>query len=201
VARRTNHYEAAFEAWLRCSQTPYVAVDETRRSFLGPAAARGLSSGDDDSASAAHVGALKSVDFIVSPGGACSWLVDVKGRRFPSGKSRYWMNWTTREELESLARWEELFGPRFTAVFIFAYHVLGDRSPLPPDQLFRFRKELYAFVGIRLDHYLCWRQPLNAKWDTVTVKTSKFRQLARPAAEIFGIAARSPGAAQRAQGA
>ena len=32
MAKRDNHYEAAFEAYLRARQVPYVAVDETKRS-------------------------------------------------------------------------------------------------------------------------------------------------------------------------
>jgi hypothetical protein len=66
MANRDNHYEAAFEAYLRSRGVPYVAVDEARRTLLG-----GTS--------------IKSLDFIVSPVGAQSLLVDVKGRRFPSG--------------------------------------------------------------------------------------------------------------------
>ena len=79
MTKRDNHYEAAFEAYLRARQTPYVAVDETRRSLAGQRS-------------------LKNLDFIVSPPVASaagreesagrSWLVDVKGRRFPSGQSK-----------------------------------------------------------------------------------------------------------------
>src|SRR5437762_364278 len=32
MAKRDNHYDAAFEAWLRCLRVPYVAVDEAHRS-------------------------------------------------------------------------------------------------------------------------------------------------------------------------
>lgn len=218
MTRRTNHYEAAFEAWLHQHQVPCFAIDESRRSRLGALAAErlsvsasadpiGTSNRDDDIAqssiapssadadSGGRLRTLKNVDFIVSAGRACSWLVDVKGRRFPSGQSRYWMNWTTRDELHSLARWEELFGPRFTSLFVFAYHVLGDRAPLPEDQLYYYRGAVYAFVGIRLDHYLSWCRPLNAKWDTVTVNTSKFRELAQSAGEIFGVCPRACSAA------
>src|SRR5262245_32495515 len=98
MAKRDNHYEAAFEAWLRWLAVPYVAVDESHRS----------------NALASHSDArtLKSLDFIVSPrGGAASWLVDVKGRRFPTAGRQYWRNWTTADELESLAGWEVLLGP------------------------------------------------------------------------------------------
>jgi hypothetical protein len=63
MANRDNHYEAAFEAYLRERRLPYIAVDEARRSLVPD-------------------GSLKSLDFIVSPAGDVSWLVDVQ-RRFP----------------------------------------------------------------------------------------------------------------------
>ena len=66
---RDNHYEAAFEEYLRARQVPYVAVDEARRTLAGDAS-------------------LKSLDFIVSSSSGRSWLVDVKGRRFPSGEQK-----------------------------------------------------------------------------------------------------------------
>jgi len=207
VAKRNNHYEAAFEAWLRWLRVPYVAVDESHRSLAGG-------------------GSLKSVDYIVSPmavpparpafrGWAgesraanpallaavgstsgrrlsaanespASWLVDVKGRRFPTGAS-YWKNWSTADELASLASWETLLGPRFAGLLVFAYNVVGDRAPLAADELFVFRGGLYGFVAIRLDHYTSWSQPLSARWGTVSVPVARFRSLARPAREVFGI--------------
>lgn len=50
MAKRHNHYEAAFEDYLRSRQIAYVAVDERRLAVEA-------------------IGSLKSVDFIVSPGG------------------------------------------------------------------------------------------------------------------------------------
>jgi len=35
MAKRSNHYEAAFEEYLRQRQIPYVAVDEKKRALLG----------------------------------------------------------------------------------------------------------------------------------------------------------------------
>ena len=52
-----------------------------------------------------------------------------------------------------MAQWEGLFGAGFCAIFVFAYNVLGDRAPLPPEQLFEFRGSLYGFVAIRLADY------------------------------------------------
>ena len=63
---RSNHYEAAFEAYLRARRLGYVAVDEAHRSTL-----------DDEP--------VKSLDFIVHGADGSKLLVDVKGRRFPTG--------------------------------------------------------------------------------------------------------------------
>ena len=110
MANRDNHYEAAFEAFLRARQVPYVAVDEKKRALLGDSS-------------------LKSLDFIVSPPDRGSWLVDVKGRHFPSGgQKQYWKNWSTRDDIRSLAAWQRLFGSAFQAMFVFAYEVIGNRS-------------------------------------------------------------------------
>src|SRR5437868_3963203 len=100
MADRENQYECAFEEFLRNRRIPYVAVDESRRSLLG-----------NDS--------LKSLDFLVSTRGGGGWLVDVKGRRFPSGgQKQYWRNWSTHDDLESLAGWEGVFGPGFRGLFV-----------------------------------------------------------------------------------
>ena len=176
MAKRDNHYEAAFEAWLRQGRVPYVAVSEAHRAPLpaGPAA------GDDS---------LKSLDFIVSPLAASeSWLVDVKGRQFPTAGRQFWRNWSTADELASLARWEALMGPRFSGLLVFAYQVVGELAPLPPGELFAFRERLYGFVGVRLDHYTSFARPLSARWNTVTVSIPQFRALARPVRELLGVA-------------
>src|SRR5690606_15377835 len=87
MANRDNRYEAAFEAYLRAKQVPYVADDETRRASLA-------------------ADSPKSLDYIVSAAHGAPWLVDVKGRLFPSGEQRqYWKNWSTRDDLVSLAQW------------------------------------------------------------------------------------------------
>lgn len=169
MADRDNHYEAAFEAYLRSRGVPYVAVDEARRSVL------------------AGGGTIKSLDFIVSAVGVGTWLVDVKGRRFPSGDTRiqYWKNWSTRDDLEGLAQWESLFGEPFVGLLVFAYHVVGDRAPLPAERLFAFRGQLYALLGIRRGDYAELARPLSSQWDTVSIPVSAFRRLARPMDELL----------------
>jgi hypothetical protein len=170
MANRGNHYEAAFEAYLRESSTAYIAIDETRRSILA---------GES----------LKSLDFIVHCGPRSSWLVDVKGRRFPSSdeKRQYWKNWSTRDDLRAMAAWERLFGEGFHGLLVFAYAITGDRSPLPAGQLFAFRDCLYAFLGVRLADYACFARPISAAWQTVALPSHKFREVARPLDQIFSI--------------
>jgi hypothetical protein len=161
MANRGNHYEAAFEAHLDGLRASYIRIDESRRTRLGDAS-------------------LKSLDFIVH-GCDGSWLVDVKGRRFPAGgeQRQYWKNWSTRDDLRAMAAWQDLFGPRFGALFVFAYAIAGDRSPLPPEKLFEFRGGLYAFVGVRLCDYACFARPISSAWQTVALTTRHFRQVAR----------------------
>lgn len=167
MAKRDNHYEAAFEAFLRARQVPYVAVDEAKRSLLSG-------------------GSLKNLDFLLAPPGGHSWLADIKGRKFPSGHSKqYWKNWSTGDELHSLARWEELLGGQFTGLLIFAYHIVGEFSPVPADQLFEFRRQCYGFVGIRLHHYTSFAHVISPKWDTLAMPVAKFRELAEPIDQLL----------------
>src|SRR6202035_2748406 len=95
---RGNHYEAAFEAYLRWHRLCYVAVDETRRAVLG-----------DER--------VKNLDFIVYGARQARLLVDVKGRRFPSGPPerprRVWECWSTQDDIDGLLRWTTLFGPGY----------------------------------------------------------------------------------------
>jgi hypothetical protein len=171
MADRDNHYEAAFEEFLRTHGVPYVAVDEAKRSLL--------SNGDS----------IKSLDFIVSAPNRTTWLVDVKGRRFPSGdiQKQYWKNWSTRDDLQSLAQWERLFGAGFRALFVFAYDVLGNRAPLRAEELFEFRGNLYGFVAVPLGDYASHARPISPKWDTWAMPAAAFRRAARPLAELLGI--------------
>lgn len=167
MADRLNHYELAFEDYLRSRRVAYVAVDEAKRALLAD-------------------GSVKSLDFIVSSSTGHSWLVDVKGRLFPSGKSRqYWKNWSTRDDLVSLARWQQLFGGSFQSLFVFAYNVRGRRAPLPAEQLFEFRGRTYGFVAIRLAEYVCHARQISSRWETVAMPVRRFRELACPLEQLL----------------
>lgn len=167
MAKRHNHYELAFEAYLRERCVPYMAVDEQRRSLVTG-------------------GSLKNLDYIVSPSESVSLLIDIKGRQFPSGskQKQYWRNWSTWDDLTSMARWQESLGG--LALLVFAYEVVDRRSPVEPARLFAFRSRLYAFLAVRVADYIQFSRPLSAKWQTVAMPVATFRQAAFPLDTVLG---------------
>ena len=169
MANRRNHYEAAFESYLRSRSIPYIPSLETHRCCL--------SNGET----------LKNFDFIVSQPGHPSLLVDIKGRLFPGGQNHksYWKQWTTQDDLTGLKLWESILGPEFQGYFVFAYLVTGNRSPVPPSQLFRFRKRDYAFIGIKLDDYLKEARMISPRWQTLSVPAPKFKILAKSFDDLY----------------
>ncbi|MCG8450319.1 MAG: HYExAFE family protein [Pirellulales bacterium] len=168
MAKRGNHYESAFEAYLREHRVAYVAVSEQRRSLVD------------------H-GSLKNLDFIVSPSNNVSLLIDIKGRRFPSGRQQkqYWRNWSTWDDLLSMARWQDKLGTGSCALLVFAFEVLGNRSPVAADGLYVFRQRRYAFLAVRVADYIQFSRPLSTRWQTVAMPARLFRQAAFPFDEIL----------------
>ena len=160
---RWNHYEMAFEAYLKERKIPFLAMAERYRNPL-----------DDGST-------LKNLDFVISRSIGTSWLIDVKGRQFPSNThGGYWKQWATQDDLIGLRHWEKMFGERFTGLLVFAYLICGNKAPLPEHQLFEYRQRLYGFVGISVADYLTEIRVLSPKWHTFAMPTERFRQLAKP---------------------
>jgi len=162
---RSNHYEAAFEAYLQWHRLCHVAVDETRRSQLGDLR-------------------VKSLDFIVYGNTGARLLVDVKGRRFPSGGSRprrVWECWCTQDDIRGLEKWCELFGSGYRGLLVFAYQLLPD-APLPDDggDLWTWRGRRYLLRAIAADDYREHMRVRSPKWQTVWLSTPVYRELVRP---------------------
>lgn len=164
---RSNHYDVAFEAYLRACRTAYVAVDERRRSLLERTS-------------------LKSLDFLVYPAEQGTWLVDVKGRQFATGgPGRRWENWATHEDLTGMAKWQELFGGQSRGLLVFAYDLGEDLDNGPPDLGTRFthRGRHYAFFGVWADAYRERMRVRSPKWETVWLPSELFRELRFPLSE------------------
>ncbi len=168
---RDNHYEAAFEAYLRERKVGFLAVDEAKRSLLG---------GD----------AVKSLDFVVVGPDTAKLVVDVKGRKFPGGPPgkprKVWENWSTRDDVDGLDRWAAHFGADFRGVLAFVYHVQPTvyLPPATPD-LFTFREQTYLMRGVEAGEYRVWMTPRSPKWGTVHLPTDRFRECVRPFAEFL----------------
>jgi hypothetical protein len=163
---RSNHYEAAFEAYLQWHRLCYVAVDETRRAMLGDLR-------------------VKSLDFIVHGEAGARLLVDVKGRRFPSGspskQRRVWESWCEQEDLIGLEQWATLFGPGFQGLLVFAYHLLPSVAlPEDTDDLWTWRGRRYLLRAVAADDYRRHMRVRSPKWGTVWLPGAVFRDLVRP---------------------
>lgn len=179
MAQRRFHYEQAFEHYLRANRIPYVAVDEAKKALM-PATTTGKSAHP-----VAAVASLKSFDFVVyAP--QRNLLVDVKGRMFGSSKSnvsasnRRFESWVTQDDVDSLARWQELFGRDFTAVFVFAYCLRQQPPDALFDELFAFGDKWYALRETRLGDYVAQMKPRSGKWQTVHVPGEAFSRISRP---------------------
>lgn len=211
MADRLNHYEAAFEAYIRHHAIPCIATRENSRSFPGVADEKSLktldfiifgkknsvtlpwemqnSGHEDQSVPISDAEPTKRELLSQIPLQNVSWLVDIKGRKFPSGQKQkqFWANWVPEDDLISLTRWENIFGRNYFGLLVFAYLITGDLAPLEMSRLFTFREQLYAFIGMPLATYLAHCKPRSARWRTVSLPTQSFRENALPLDELLGI--------------
>ena len=164
MAIRSNHYDAAFEQYLRAQRVPYVAVDEQRRALAADAS-------------------LKSFDFIVSRPGGGSWLVDVKGRRFGPRASR-WESWVTADDVECLLKWETVFGAGSRAAFAFAYD-LADGEDAGDPAPFAHGGRRYAFFAVTAADYATAMTVRSPAWETVNLPRADFADLRVPFADLL----------------
>lgn len=163
MANRRNHYEAAFEAYVRGRKVPCVAIDEAKRALFG-----------DDG--------VKNPDFLLYPQGGPNLVVEVKGKLGKDSRGRRpWENWVTTDDLESLTRWQATFGPGFRAILAFVYAEPPTTFPLPPgDGAFAFRNRLYRFWAVALDDYLAHLRSRGPAWKAVAMARAAFRRRVRP---------------------
>ena len=163
MADRSNHYEAAFEAFVRSLRVPCVAIDEAKRALAGD-------------------GGLKSPDFLLYPPQGPNLVVEVKGKRGKNATGRRrWENWVTTDDLDGLTRWQELFGPSFRAILAFAYAERPPAFGLPPGEGgFAFRGRIYRFWAVELDDYVAQLRSRGPSWKAVAMARRAFRRRVRP---------------------
>lgn len=175
MANRSNHYEAAFEAYIRSLRVPCVAVDEAKRALSGD---RGV----------------KSPDFLLYPKWGPNLVIEVKGKRGKDHRGRRpWENWVTTDDLDGLARWQEMFGPGFRALLVFAYAEPPQPFPLPRENgAFEFRGLEYRFWAVGLDDYVKHLRSRGPAWKAVAMARAEFRRRVRPLVEWLPMTLESP---------
>jgi hypothetical protein len=163
---RSNHYEAAFEEYLKWHRLPYVAVDESRRTMLGDAP-------------------VKSLDFIVYGPEGARLLLDVKGRRFPSGPAdkprRVWECWSTEDDVDGLEQWTALFGAGYQGLLVFMYQLApGEALPEAAADLWTWNGQRYLLRAVAVEDYRVHLRVRSPSWKTVSLPGPVFRELAKP---------------------
>lgn len=176
MGQSRHHYEQALEAHLRARRIPFISVNEARRTLLPPDADLSIA---DPAADPARRIALKSFDFVIY-GQPTNLLVDVKGRKVKAGTPNRLESWVTRDDVDALARWEQLFGAGFRAAFVFIYWC----EDQPPDALFQeifeHRDRWYAVRSALLADYRSHMTPRSRRWGTVHVPTAAYERISAP---------------------
>lgn len=184
MAQRRHHYESAFEGYLRSRRIPYIAVDEARKTLLPQASQSGST---DSRASTVRPDALKSFDFVVYTQ-AGNLLVDVKGRHaarsIRAGAPRL-ESWVTCEDVDSLARWEALFGAGFTGAFAFIYCQADQPPDAEFDEMFEDHGRWYGVRIVHLSDYTRHMRPRSPRWRTLHVAPADFWRISGPLCQPY----------------
>ena len=156
-----NHYERAFEHWLKDHRIEYVAEYQHERATF-----RNVE--------------IKSFDFLLYPQSR-PIIVEVKGRTFRSAslaKMAGFECWVTSEDVDGLLTWQKILGGGHRAVFVFAYKMEKIDVDFNGKDVFDFDANKYLFFCITLEDYRRFMKRRSPKWRTVTLPADKFRQCA-----------------------
>ncbi len=160
-----RHYENAFESFLINSELPFIPLSQTKKAII-------------------HGNQLKSFDFIIHLPAGEALMVDIKGRklnqkRFLNGLPG--QNWVTRDDVNSMERWQNIFGSGHIPLFIFSYWIFDlDTSYQPNSDLYCCDNRYYWFVAIYVSEYKAFMKNRSPQWNTVDLPAKKFRLLAKP---------------------
>jgi hypothetical protein len=80
------------------------------------------------------------------------------------GASRSFLNY--RRETAKGEYYARTREKRKSKQFVFAYDVLGDRAPLPAEELFACRGNVYGFIAVPLSDYAAHAHPISPRWNT-----------------------------------
>ena len=158
-----DHYERAFETWLRSVRAPYVSIEQVRRS-------------------APPEGPIKNFDFLVHARSR-HYIVDVKGKQFPQvsrAREAYWENWIHFSDLEGLLAWERHFGEGYEGLLVYCYWLQLPPGDASAKRTIGLNGRDYLLAGIPARTYAenCRRR--STRWQAVDIPTKPFKALLRP---------------------
>jgi len=155
-----NKYERAFENWLMDSRIQYIAIDDHKKAVFARCK-------------------IKSFDFLLYPRSGRTIIAEVKGRKFRGisfAKLTALECWVTTEDVDGLARWQQIFGTGHQAVFVFAYGAENIDVDFDGRPVYEFDENRFVFFCITVDDYRSFMKRRSPKWQTVTLPADKFRQ-------------------------
>ena len=163
-----NHYERAFEHWLKDHRIEYVAEYQHERATIRDVE-------------------IKSFDFLLYSNSR-PIIVEVKGRTFKGtslAKMAGFECWVTTEDVDGLLTWQKIVGGGHRAFFVFAYKMAKIDVDFDGRDVFDFGEKKYLFFCITLEDYRRFMKRRSPKWQTVTLPADKFRQCAKPLSEFL----------------
>ncbi len=166
-----NHYEKAFESWLKDNGVQYLAVDQQKRAAFSKSK-------------------IKSFDFLFYTPDSNAYIAEVKGRKFTSKTFTAFgslPNWVTVDDVKGLENWVDIFGKRYQGLFIFVYNLENIDVDADGREIFEYRDKRYVFMAVTLDDYREGQTVRSKKWGTVHLSAEYYKNYAiRPDELIYG---------------
>lgn len=159
MANRDNHYERGFESLLRYQGASWLPVLESERMW-------------------AEARPVKNLDFVVTRPDRGPLLIDVKGRRIPSGR-RTLENWVTEDDIDGLLYWQGEF-PGSEPLLVFVYQLSSECDRRAFVDNFTHGGRHYGCLAIAAALYRRHMRRRSPRWRTVNLRASVFAQCSRP---------------------
>jgi hypothetical protein len=169
VAIGGNHYERAFESWLKDNGVQYLLVDQQKRAAFSRSK-------------------IKSFDFLFYAPDSNAYIAEIKGRKF-SGKTFTAFgslpNWVTIDDVKGLGNWVKIFGGRYQGLFVFAYELENIDVDTDGREIYEYLGGRYVFVAIRLSDYQKGATGRSKKWKTVHLSAEFYKNCIVDADELI----------------